>query len=364
MTLVQEPAAVCCDQFEQDHEDARSLVVRPILPDESAEWDNGLAGSPQDCVFMSSSWLDLVGEAFGWRIARLGCYQFDRLVGGLTGRIIEAGQVTALDRLLLVPYNGCWIGEGSAQLRHRVEHRAQAVLSALAGEATRRFGSVVLDLHPANRDARPFTWGGWNAAVRYTFVNDLTRCEESALAPSVRRRVKRASAAGVRFDSEVVPDEFMQIWSLALRRQGLREPVPADAVRRLLDRLPDQQFGAEICGARLADGRLVAANVVLYDRTTAYYWLAGFDSDEPHHWAANQFCHVETLRHAARLATRFDWVGANTRTVAEYKQSFGPELIPYSRVTWNRAQPEMAKVRPPTTLGRWLRSCPILKMSD
>ena len=362
MTQVRAQAAVHHDRAGHDQDDAPSLVVRPVLPDESVEWDGGLAGSPQDCLFQRSIWLDLVGEAFGWRIARLGCYKSDRLVGGLTGRIIENDHRIALDRLLLVPYNGCWISEGPAQLRHRVEHRAQAILSALAGEATARFDRVVLDLHPANRDVRPFTWRGWNAAPRYTFINDLTRCDEQALAPSVRRRAKRASAAGVRFDSKVAPDEFMQIWLLSLNRQGQQEPVPAQAVRRLLGMLHDHGLEVEIHGARLADGRLVAANVVLYDRTTAYYWLAGFDSDEAHHGAANQFCHVETLRHAGRKVNRFDWVGANTQTIAEYKQSFGPELVPYSRVTWSRPQPEMARPRHSTALGRWLRSCPIFRM--
>jgi hypothetical protein len=364
MTLLQEQAAFLGDRSAMEEEHARTLVVRPILPAEYGEWDDGLARSPQECLFLRSAWLDLIGGAFGWRIALFGCYEFDRLVGGLAGRIIERDGGLSLDRLLLVPYNGCWIAEGTARLRHRVEHRRQATLSALAHEMTARFGSVVLDLHPANGDVRPFGWGGWNAAVRYTFINDLTRCDQSGYAPRVRRRARRASAAGMSFDSDVSAGEFLQLWSSSLSRQGLREPVPADAVRRVLDRLPDQPFASEICGARLANGRLVAANVILYDRDMAYYWLAGFDPDEPHHGAANQLGHIETLARAARRAARFDWVGANTQTVAEYKQSFGPALVPYYRVTWSRPERDMAGRRLATPLGQWLRACPILKMSD
>ena len=360
MTVAQEPAAFCGGPPAPEDKSAQEFVVRPIPAVESAEWEEGLARSPQSCVFLRSAWFDLFGKHFGWRIARFGCYEFDRLVGGLAGRVVEGESLVRLDRLLLVPYNGCWATGGDARLRHRVVHRGHAILSALANEIAARFGDAVLDLHPANNDVRPFTWGGWNAAVRYTFVNDLTKCDEADCAPSVRRRAKRAAAAGVRFDSDVPPGEFVGLWSRSLRRQGLREPVSPDALRGLLDRLPEQPFASEICGTRLSDGRLAAANVILYDRTTAYYWLAGFDADEPHHGAANQLCHLETLRRSAGRAARFDWVGANTRSIAEYKQSFGPDLVPYCRVTWKRVEHKVPPGRAPGTLRRWLRACPIL----
>ncbi len=198
------------------------------------------------------------------------------------GRLFVDDDASHLDHVDLVQYTGCWVADGPASLEHRIEHRWREICSALAADARQRYRTAIIDLHPTNRDVRPFTANGWQSSVRYTLVSDLTRHDEVSFTPDVRRRAKRAAEAGVFFDCGVTPDEFVRLWSLSFKRQGLRQPIPAAAFCRLLEIMP-RYVRCTIHGARLANGRLVAANVVIYDDRTAYYWQAGFDSDEPLH---------------------------------------------------------------------------------
>jgi len=75
----------------------------------------------------------------------------------------------------------------------------------------------------------------------------------------------------------------------------------------------------------------------------ACQWAAGNLTDGAADAAS--FLAGETLRRYAQRAVAFDWVGANTAGVAEFKQSFGPVLTPYYRVSIRpaAAEPREAK---------------------
>jgi hypothetical protein len=204
-------------------------------------------------------------------------------------------------------------------------------LDALAQSIRGRFTKLRLDVLVDAAEIAPFKQSGWNAEPRYTFVSDLAANIEASATPAVRRRARRAAAAGVELDFAAGSDEFIELWRQTCARRNIGLFLDPSSLPRLLDRIVVESMG-EIIGARLPDGRLVAANVILYDESFAYFWLSGFDRSEPHHGASNQLCHLQTLRRAANRVGRFDWLGANTPGVTEYKASFGPRVVGYLRL--------------------------------
>jgi hypothetical protein len=244
-------------------------------------------------------------------------------VGGPTEASLFAVQIgNRLDSHSLIPYAGpCPQSKGS-MLSRPLTH----------------FNSAKLDLHPDCTDATPFVSMGCTVETRFTFISNLLLDVESTAAPAVRRRARKAAVAGVEFDASVSAAEFLEIWQATCKRRQLGEFLNPKSLATLLDRITTDGLG-EILGSRLPDGRLVAANVILYDDSSAYFWLSGFDQAEPHRGASNQFCHLQTLRRAAMRVSSFDWLGANTPGVTEYKASFGPKLVSYSRVRFSAEPP-------------------------
>jgi len=365
------------------HESRRAFVLREIEPQEHARWDALLAASPQDCPLLRTSPLFRLASAAAWNVVLVGCFENGTLTGGFVGRVgsngssavdRSAGQGTAvgnglgigngrgvrcgLDRLLLVPYNGCWVGPSAAAAPHRVQHHAHRVLTNLAQLTPTRFSRATIDLHPTNADVRPFLWNGWEAAVRYTMINDLSAWTDASPAPSVRRRARRAARAGVEFDRCVPAGEFADLWASSFRRQGLALPLTPQAMTGLLNDLGEAGILLAY-GTRLPDGRLVAATAILLGEDSAYYWLAGFDPAEPNRGAANQLCHLEMLRSLSGRVRWFDWIGANTPRIAAYKEAFAPRLVPYYRVSYPPARP-IGPTPPRPALRRWLRTCSAL----
>lgn len=399
-------------------ESRHACTLRMVEPREYPVWDAALAASAQDYSLLRTSPLFRLASAAAWNVVLVGCYEGDALIGGFVGRagsdgnggicagvggrgrgsgtvvngvgngsavVIAVGRDTAvsgvgsnssvvnnvgvnnvgvgngvgvctgLDRLLLVPYNGCWVGPSAAAAPHRVQHHAQRVLTNLAQLTPARFFRATIDLHPTNDDVRPFLWNGWEAAVRYTMINDLSVWTDASLAPSVRRRARRAARAGVEFDRCVPAGEFADLWASSFRRQGLALPLTPQAMTGLLNDLGEAGI-LLIHGSRLPDGRLVAATAILLGEDSAYYWLAGFDPAEPNRGAANQLCHLEMLRSLSGRVRWFDWIGANTPRIAAYKEAFAPRLVPYYRVS-HPPRRQGSPISPRPTLRRWLGAC-------
>ena len=68
-----------------------------------------------------------------------------------------------------------------------------------------------------------------------------------------------------------------------------------------------------------------AGLIVLHDANSAYYWIAG---SKPGPAMTVLIGNVLTELKQAKFNT-FDFVGANTPSIAEFKRRFGPVLTPY-----------------------------------
>ncbi|HUN81142.1 MAG TPA: GNAT family N-acetyltransferase [Phycisphaerae bacterium] len=287
-------------------------------------------------------------EKTGWPVTAFALRRNEAVVGGLIGMERTAGRTVDLEMIPLAPYAG--------PSRRNFHGDQSDGLAFWAEELPNRYSRVQLDLFPGWNDIRPFIHRGWSVEPRFTYINPLNADAEREISPSVLRRARRAARAGVVFDDGIAPEEFVALWAMTLQRRVVSEYVNRSALSEILSALT-ASGDCEILGTRLPDGSLVAANAILYDQTSAYFWLSGFDSDEPHRGASNQLCHVETLRRAAGRATQFDWLGANTPGIAEYKKTFGGELVPYYRVRWKRPASNIK------TWTGWIRDCPLFRRS-
>jgi ubiquinone/menaquinone biosynthesis C-methylase UbiE len=275
---------------------------------------------PPPHVFFDDRWTTAVRETMPDELVRIEFPSTSQASACLLA--IKVGN--RLSSHSLVPYAGPLFSTDSAIDRNDA-------LVALESSIRDNFHHAQLDLLPYFVDIKPFTRRGWIAESRNTFISDLSVDCENAATPAVRRRARKAATAGVEFDPSVTAADFLEIWRATCNRRRLGEFLNPESLANLLDRIVAEGMG-EILGSRLPDSRLVAANVILYDESSAYFWLSGFDPTEPHRGASNQLCHLQTLRRAAQRATRFDWLGANTPGVTEYKASFGPRLVSYFRV--------------------------------
>ena len=190
-----------------------------------------------------------------------------------------------------------------------------------------QFDHVLLHHHPTLKDVRLFQWTSWKTTPLYTFHIDLTDSTqlESNWSTSTKRTFKKhASAYSFQEDADAT-QSVIELAAASYGRHGRPLPLPAEQLTGLVRKL--QQAGLVRIFTITSDSSKspTAGLALLHDQEVAYYWLAG---SVPGHSMTVLLGHLFPLL-ASEGIRLFDFVGANTPYIAEFKRRFGPELVPY-----------------------------------
>jgi hypothetical protein len=209
-------------------------------------------------------------------------------------------------------------------------HVRTSAFDALLPALEARYDVLRLHLDPSMTDVRALQWRGWKASPLYTYCTPLTD-EATLLAgwSSGTRRTFRTARTDyhVAEAPEAVP-AIVALCAESYARQQRELPLGAARLTPLVERLGAHGLVRCFTATPTTGGVPEAGIAVLHDGQTACYWIAG---SQP---GAAMTVLLGTLLpqlHTEGLA-RFDFIGANTPSIAEFKRRFSPRLTPYYRV--------------------------------
>ncbi|HUF08319.1 MAG TPA: GNAT family N-acetyltransferase [Rhodothermales bacterium] len=218
------------------------------------------------------------------------------------------------------------------ELREAVVHARESVLEDLLGAIEQRFCAASIHIPPPIQDARILIWRGWKVRPLYTYrialqesENPLESWSESA------RRTARQESSGFEI-AGTDPETQARLVVESYARNGRQPPLGVDGITEVV-RLMVEDGAVRTVGARSRESGEIEASIAILQRgREAYYWLAG-----GRRGAAMTVLLANVLPDLASSGTRlFDFVGANTASIAEFKRKFGGQLTTYFRATWQR----------------------------
>ena len=151
---------------------------------------------------------------------------------------------------------------------------------------------------------------------------------------SLRRKLRRAEDSGLRLDTDPPVQLLAECYGKSYQRHGVKPPISVDHMQAWLTTLRKQGI-LDLYAAKRADGRCVATRAMIRDGDTLYDWLAGSDpplAPSGSHW----LLHVLLSRYLDAGCRRFDFMGANTPGVSDFKRSFGGLHVEYQDLEWYR----------------------------
>jgi hypothetical protein len=292
------------------------------------EWDDLARVHAHGRVFASRKWLGILADIFGTTTDVA-------IVSGPDGPVVGIPLLTRRrGPLRVVPpppislYNGLVMGPDTP---------ADAIAAGLA--AVERHCHFAALLCPPALPRRTFRdRARWGLLDQESLVVDIADVDEAwrRFSQSLRRKLRRAEEQ--RLVLHTLDDEtlLLALHQQSYARHALAPPIPGDTLRAWL-RLLREEGMAECYGASLPAGGTVAARVVIPDGDVLFDWLAG--ADVAHHdIAGSHWLVASILREAsARSMRRFDFMGANTPGVTDFKRSFGGELLSFCTATFYRS---------------------------
>ncbi len=296
-------------------------------------WEGLLARSPQATAFSHLAFGEAVERALRLRPVVAATWEEDALRAGVLLFEKRRGPYRAAAIPPLVPSVSPLL---DGPLRETDTHYRRSPLDALLGFVAGAFHQASLVLHPSLADARPLLWGGWRVTPAYTYWIDLLEGERlmAAWSSNPKRTWKKAHAGFEVVEDAACLAEVVALIEASHERQEQPFGLPAVTVQSFARGLVEAGL-ARVFVAR-HDGSAEAGYVLLSDGRSAYSWLAGS--------VPGPAMTVLLAGILARLreegAAYFDFGGANTPSIAEFKRKFGSRLVPYLRAR-HTARPEL-----------------------
>ena len=284
-------------------------------------------------VFHTRGWIELVSGVFRREGRVLGVLRNGQLIGGCPVYQRSFLGFSIADPPVLAGYTGALVSLPEIQRAGRLASATEHVLAALEAGLRRRYAYARLEHEPRVLDARPFQWGGWDVAARFTYRLRLASEQElfDSFEQQVRTKIRKAERAGLTCHRVAANDESLSTYEFAYKRHGLAPPVPMAILSALAEGVVKNGCGRAYV-ARDPDGKSRAFEVILTDGARAYAWIGGADA-ECLREGGYTLLHWKVFADLSATHPEIDLLGANTPRIASFKRSFGGELVPYWETT-------------------------------
>ncbi len=292
--------------------------------------------SPQRSPFSALAYLRAQADVFGLDLHLVAVHDRSGWQAAALLPVRRMGPFQTIRPLPFTPFSALL---GTAPPDEAAVHHGTSPWQTLSATLARRYDDVSLLLPPAVSDVRAFSWQRWSVRPLYTYFLDLQGDGDLRQGWSAgTRRLYRREAG--RFAVEEAPEaigDVVELCAAAYARHGRVLRPDRERVIHLARRLHQAGMARTFIARRPATRTVEAGVCVLHDGRTAAYWIAG---SRPGGAMTVLLGHLlPALRDEGLLA--FDFVGANTPSIAEFKRRFGAVLTPYYQ----------AEIRP----SRWLR---------
>ncbi|MCY4158910.1 MAG: GNAT family N-acetyltransferase [Bacteroidetes bacterium] len=201
-----------------------------------------------------------------------------------------------------------------AHLIHRQKTPLDELLKSAEQISNRADLLVTMD------DPRTAQWRGWEVKPLFTYLIHLPADPDDWSSGARRTWRSNTSDYTIRENSELA-GEVIDLCRMSYQRHGRKLPASPTALETLVREMGD--WGRVFVAER--NGITEAGAIILHDEHTAHYWIAG---SIPGPSMTVLLGEILPLLSESGISV-FDFVGANTPSIAEFKRSFAPALTQY-----------------------------------
>ena len=294
-------------------------------------WRALISNSPDGSVYSDPDYLNALADVTAANVRFVGLYRNGNLEGGVA--LYERRSWTGLyvGMRLLLYYGGPVLARYQTKYPSEQTARHTGALTCLAeylGEAG--YATITFKGLPSLTDVRAFIAAGWKVHPAYSYVVDLRDLEAQwgRVEKNLRRLIKRCQAReGVGFEADNDFESFFRLHEATLARRGLSPYLAKDRFQAFFEAIAERGL-AQICTARLGDGRAVASQLVLLGKHANSHTVSAAGDQAFASIGAQAFLRWRTFEHLAELGyTSNDLTDAALNSVTHFKSQFGGRLV-------------------------------------
>jgi lipid II:glycine glycyltransferase (peptidoglycan interpeptide bridge formation enzyme) len=226
---------------------------------------------------------------------------------------------------------GPWLKPSTAKYSKQLAEQKSLMNSLI--EQLPQYDYFTAQFHYSIDNWLPFYWHGFSQTTYYTYViEDLTNLDRvwNELAGQTRTQIRKAEKLLTVYSSSDI-ERFLDLNQLTFQRQGKSPHYNREFVRRL-DAACTEHQARRIFFAEDAQGRIHAAEYLIWDENSAYYLMGGADP-ELRSSCATSLLMWEAIKFAATVTKKVDFEGSMIEPIESFFRGFGARQVPYFSVT-------------------------------
>ncbi|MCK4269992.1 MAG: GNAT family N-acetyltransferase [Methanogenium sp.] len=310
-------------------------IVRKIEYPDFNLWDNMVKSSPQGSVFHLSNWIKTCADSQNQNYILFGVYKNQGLIAGLPLIIKKYKGVLkyGTSSISLTPFGGFLLPETSSTKVREKEQRSNQIIKVVLSEVNKeKLLRIQITNSPDLYDIRPFTWNKWKAEVYYSYILNLNQDIWINISKKTRNIIRKGQKNSI--STEICWDTELY-WQLNIdtySKQGKKPPFSKDYLISLMNLIKEKNFG-EMWIAKMPDGNIASAEIILWDNRMAYRWSAASCNEYKNTGATSFLLYTIFENLKERGFSKINLMAANTPNLTQFISSFNPELVPYYEIT-------------------------------
>lgn len=276
-------------------------------------------------IFNSPSWIKLYGN----NLEHFGIFDNDqKLVAAFYVYKTKMVGLTYYKNPPYTPHIG-WCYKNKASNKANALTFDKNLISELADFISALKGGLyTLALPHHLTDTQPFIWKKFKTVPNYTYHLDLRLSTDELLqnmAADKRNSLKKAEKDGIQtsFTTDYAEVERLILKTFSRKQKSIDEVF----VKKILHDFatPENSFAF----VSSLNGTPISSAFCIFDKTTCYYLLGGYDNENKHQGAGVSSIWNAILHAKANGLTTFDFEGSMLPEVERFFRGFGGNLVPY-----------------------------------
>jgi hypothetical protein len=297
------------------------------------DWDDKISKSEQGTVFNTGFWAEILKDVFGVNNKVFCIVKNGNILGALPVFYKKRYGINVITQIPLTLYNGSlFFFDNEIKSQKREQYRSE-MLESLITQIQKEFGFCNFSNHPSINDVRPFYWNKWEIIPQYTYriaLGDEEKMWEN-FSSSLRRKINHGDNECFIIKEENDPDNLINLHWESYSRKGMNTIIDRALMKKFIKKTLEKNIG-KIFTISDNKGVITSSRAVLCWNNIVYDWIAG-TSVKSKESNSTHFLLWKILQIYSRKGCRFfDFMGANTKKILDFKRSFGGELTTYYEV--------------------------------
>ncbi len=295
--------------------------------DKRSEWNDVVWESPYGTVFHTFEWMDILEKQYKVKKRTLGIFENEELIGVFPTFL----QRKAFLKILTSPLHETATPYGGPIVEN---NKLNDVIQAF--DTYSECADYYDITFSPKYNLSQYLQNNFNFVERYTYILNLDQPLDliwenlNKKCRNAIRKAKKNDVTIVEGNSKKDLEDFWRMTEVTFHKWGTESPISIDYTKAVYNAFfPEEQF--KIIFAE-HDGERIGGAIFLCFADRIYYWQ-GASYPEYYRFAPNNLIQWHIIEWAVKNGFRtYDMLGANIPSIANFKGSFGGDLVKYSYI--------------------------------